>query len=108
MVSLAFFALHLRYMPYKSPTLNVVKTVSEIQLFVVLLTSILLQSHNIGFDAEVVTIEDYATIQVIATTMIVPVIVFCIAYNLKSYGEAQRDVTEVDDNPLHEADNVCA
>ena len=78
------------------------------QLFVVLLTSILLQSHNVGFDAEVVTIEDYSAIQLIATTMIVPVILFCIAYNLKQFGETQHVVTEVDDNPLHEADNVRA
>ena len=40
MISFSFFGLHLRLLPYKSHTLNVIKGVSEVQVFAVLLLSV--------------------------------------------------------------------
>ena len=102
-ISFAFFALHLRLLPYKSTTLNVTKAVSEIQMFAVLLLSVILQSHNVGFDSEVVTVDDYGLMQTVATVLIAPVIICLIAYNVKGLAaEADDTVPEQDmvANPL--------
>jgi hypothetical protein len=106
MISFVFFALNLRVMPYKSATLNFTKAVSEVQLFVVLQMSVILQQHNVGFGAETVTIEDYGLIQTVATVLIAPVIICLVAYNIKRLGEIRGDdkmlEEEVDENPLVE------
>ena len=106
MISFVFFALHLRVMPYKSVTLNFTKAVSEVQLFVVLQMSLILQQHNVGFGAEAVTIEDYDLIQTVATVLIAPVIICLIAYNVKGLASTVVDdkmlEEEMDENPLAE------
>jgi hypothetical protein len=102
-ISFAFFALHLRLLPYKSSTLNVTKAVSEIQIFAVLLLSVILQSHNVGFDSEVVTVDDYGLMQTVATVLIAPVIICLIAYNVKGLVAEAGDTVrkqKMDENPL--------
>jgi hypothetical protein len=107
-ISFAFFALHLKVEPYKTSTLNFVKAVSEVQLFVVLQTSVILQQYNVGFDSETLQPEAYGDIQTVATVLIAPVIVFLIAYNVKGLGTSGDD-DELDEdnimdvNPLHVA-----
>jgi len=107
-ISFAFFALHLKVEPYKTSTLNFVKAVSEVQLFVVLQTSVILQQYNVGFDSETLQPEAYGDIQTVATALIAPVIVFLIAYNVKGLGTSGDD-DELDEdnimdvNPLHVA-----
>ena len=91
-ISFAFFALHLTLLPYKSPTLNVIKAASEIQMFAVLQLSIVLQSHNVGFDSEVVSVDDYGVMQTVATVLIAPLAIYLIAYNVKGL----LNVVEVD------------
>eukprot|EP01046_Picozoa_sp_COSAG06_P069693 COSAG06_NODE_19130_length_852_cov_1.181939_1_plen_45_part_10 len=44
-----------------------IKAVSEIQIFAVLQLSVILQQHNVGFDSEVVTVDDYGLMQTVAT-----------------------------------------
>jgi hypothetical protein len=88
MISFVFFALHVNLKPYKSTAINVVKTVSEVQLFVVLLMSVILQQHNVGFDAEVIRVQDYGMIQAVATIIITPVIIYLIGRNLKGLRDA--------------------
>ena len=46
LISFAFFALHVHVQPYRARTLNIVKAVSEIHLFVVLLVCVVLQVHH--------------------------------------------------------------
>ena len=82
MISFVFFALHVRLLPYRSSALNNTKAVSELQLFVVLLTSVILQAHNVGFAAEVVQVDDYGTIQAAAIVLIIPVTVFLVVRTL--------------------------
>jgi hypothetical protein len=84
-ISFAFFALHLKVEPYNTTTLNFVKAVSEVQLFLVLQTSVVLQRHNAGFDSETLQPEAYmyGDIQTVATLLIAPVLVFLIGYNVK-------------------------
>ena len=89
-ISFGFFALHLDLMPYKSFTLNVAKAVSEVQIFVVLLVCVILQTNRIGLDSELVSIDAYGVIQTLATILIVPVAFLEIMYNLK-------DVSRIDD-----------
>jgi hypothetical protein len=93
-ISFAFFAMHLSVMPYKTATLNFVKGVYEVQLFVVLLASVVLQSKNVGFDSEVVQPETYGDIQTVATALIVPVIVFMICYNVKGLAKISDDTAD--------------
>ena len=102
-ISFAFFALHLRLLPYKSSTLNTFKAVSEIQMFAVLLLSVVLQQHNVGFDSEVVTVDDYGLMQTVATVMFAPVIICLIAYNVKGLAAEANDTMleqHMDANPL--------
>ena len=54
MITFVFFGIHMELKPYKSTMLNTVKTVSETQLFVVLLCSTILQQHNVGFGMEII------------------------------------------------------
>jgi hypothetical protein len=82
-ISFAFFALHLNVKPYKSPTLNIIQAILEAQIFPVLLLSVILQQHNVGFDSEVVTVDDYGSMQTIATISVAPVVICLIAYNVK-------------------------
>jgi hypothetical protein len=104
-ISFAFFALHLKVEPYKTSTLNFVKAVSEVQLFVVLQTSVILQQYNVGFDSETLQPEAYGDIQTVATALIAPVIVFLIGYNVKGLvasddDNAQQLEESMDVNPL--------
>eukprot|EP01046_Picozoa_sp_COSAG06_P051942 COSAG06_NODE_8599_length_2118_cov_45.241768_2_plen_262_part_00 len=102
-ISFAFFALHLRLLPYKSPTLNVIKAISEIQMFAVLLLSVILQSYNVGFDSEVITVDDYGLMQTVATVLIAPVVICLIAYNVKGLAAKAEDTVldgMVTANPL--------
>ena len=102
-ISFAFFALHLSLLPYKSPTLNVIKAVSEIQIFAVLQLSVILQQHNVGFDSEVVTVDDYGLMQTVATVLIAPVVICLIVYNVKGLAMEGDDTVreqEMDANPL--------
>ena len=102
-ISFAFFALHLRLLPYKSPTLNVIKAVTEIQIFAVLQLSVILQSHNVGFDSEVVTVDDYGLMQTVAIVLIAPVVICLIVYNVKGLAMEGDDTVheqEMDANPL--------
>jgi hypothetical protein len=90
-ISFAFFALHLTLLPYKSPTLNVIKAASEIQMFAVLQLSIVLQSHNVGFDSEVVSVDDYGVMQTVATVLIAPLAIYLIARNVKGLLNVEVD-----------------
>eukprot|EP01043_Picozoa_sp_COSAG02_P094470 COSAG02_NODE_30903_length_543_cov_0.718468_1_plen_127_part_00 len=70
--------------PFKSHALNVIKIVSEVQLFVVLLVCVILQTRGNTLDAESITVEDYGVIQTVATLAISPVAMGLIVYNLRT------------------------
>eukprot|EP01043_Picozoa_sp_COSAG02_P043076 COSAG02_NODE_3721_length_6323_cov_3.825353_2_plen_1317_part_00 len=110
-IAFAFSVVHVKLEPYKSSTLNFAKTVAEIQLFVVLLTSVVLQQHNVGFGAEVITVDDYGMVQTVATVAIVPVILILIVHQIKGL-RANHEGTQPQDcaietaNPLGQRDDM--
>jgi Ca2+-binding EF-hand superfamily protein len=84
MISCFFLALSMRTLPFKSRALNAVKIVSEVQLFMVLLVCVVLQTRGNALDAESITVEDYGVIQTLATLAILPVTVGLIVYNVRT------------------------
>ena len=50
-----------------------------------------MQQQNVGFDAEVITVDDYGLIQTVATVLIAPVVIFLIAYNVKGLNAVADD-----------------
>ena len=65
--------------------------------------SVILQSHNVGFDSEVVTVDDYGLMQTVATVLIAPVVICLIVYNVKGLAMEGDDTVreqEMDANPL--------
>jgi hypothetical protein len=72
LLSFFFFALTLREQPFAARHLNIIKVTTEIQLFIILLCCVVLQTHEQGFETEVVTQDDYGLIQVVATLAAMP------------------------------------
>merc|ERR1712086_847183 len=62
--------------------LNIIKVVSEIQLFVILLVCCVLQTHSQGFATETVTPEDYGQLQVFATVAVMPITAYLLIVGL--------------------------
>eukprot|EP01046_Picozoa_sp_COSAG06_P030543 COSAG06_NODE_2908_length_6105_cov_9.949384_2_plen_1038_part_00 len=83
MMSFIFFAINLKVAPYKSHSLNVIKAISEVQLFVVLLVCVVLQVHHVGFTDEFITVDGYGAIQTIATVLIAPIAIFLMVQNVR-------------------------
>eukprot|EP01050_Picozoa_sp_SAG11_P040003 SAG11_NODE_17146_length_527_cov_0.745327_1_plen_126_part_10 len=69
MISFYFFALSLRYQPYRKPVLNRMKIVVEFQVFATLTITIVLQSVTVdNFDAEeIFTTDDYGNALTVLT-----------------------------------------
>ena len=82
LVSFFFFAVTVRAQPFQSRHLNLIKVMSETQLFVILLCCVVLQTNEQGFATEVITEEDYGTIQVVATVMALPISVYMLLQSL--------------------------
>jgi len=78
LLSFFFFAFSLREQPFAARHLNVIKVATEIQLFVVLLCCVVLQTHEQGFTTEVVTQDDYGLLQVVATLAVMPLTVYLV------------------------------
>ena len=76
MISFAFCAISFREQPFNKPTLNHVKMFSEFQIFVVLLVCLIVQVHEQGFEAELVSINAYGAIQTTAVVAIIPVVLY--------------------------------
>jgi Ca2+-binding EF-hand superfamily protein len=83
MISCFFLALSAKVEPFKSHALNVIKIVSEVQLFVVLLVCVILQTRGNTLDAESITVEDYGVIQTVATLAISPITMGFVVYNVR-------------------------
>jgi Ca2+/Na+ antiporter len=83
MLSFFFFALTIRAQPFQTKHLNIIKVVSEIQLFVILLVCCVLQTHSQGFATETVTPEDYGQLQVFATVAVMPITAYLLIVGLR-------------------------
>jgi hypothetical protein len=78
LVSFFFFSTTVRAQPFALRHLNIIKVMSEIQLFVILLCCVMLQTHEQGFATEVITEDDYGTIQVVVTVLAIPISVYLV------------------------------
>ena len=75
--------------------LNIIKVITEIQLFVILLCCVVLQTHEQGFETEVVTEDDYGTLQVMAALAVLPFTIYLVLKELGALlkGSAEGEVT---------------
>ena len=108
MLSFFFFAITIREQPFQTKHLNIIKVVSEIQLFVILLVCCVLQTHHQGFAAEVVTPGDYGQLQVFATVAVMPITVYLLFKglryldaNLLSTQKPNTNIADIETPPSH-------
>jgi hypothetical protein len=91
MISFGFCAISFREQPFKKPTLNHVKIFSEFQIFVVLLVCLIVQVHEQGFEAELVSIDAYGAIQTIAVIAIIPMVFY---FLVRTFRDVKAEVKE--------------
>ena len=94
MISGFFLTLTVRILPFKSRALNGVKILSEVQLFVVLLVCVILQTQGTRLDAEMITTAGYGAIQTVATLVIAPAIAWMVLYNARALRDDLKDLKE--------------
>ena len=95
LLSFFFFAFTLREQPFAARHLNIIKVATEIQLFVILLCCVVLQTHEQGFKTEVVTQDDYGLIQVVATLAVMPLTGYLV---LKGFRDLLMTPADDEDN----------
>lgn len=93
-----FFGLSLLCRPYAKKSLNVVKLISEFQIFGVLLCCVVLQVNAMGLANERVGEGGYGILLVVITMMIIPVSLVFVHSSLQDAVE-QRAVSKGDVNP---------
>ena len=107
LISFMFFALSFREMPLRTRRLNVVKVLSELQLFVILLVCMVLRTEKNGFVGEWMQQYGYGLCQLFTTVAIVPATLLVVgqrvqdlrAEALGAAGAAQGEAVETA-NPL--------
>jgi hypothetical protein len=93
-IAFFFFAFSLSERPYQSKTLNTIKIVSEFQIFLILLTCVVLQTNRGSLDEEHITVDGYGLIQILATLCIVPFVLFMIVRQMRALEHMVEDVIE--------------
>lgn len=89
-ITFVFFALAFKHQPYEDPALNFIKIVSELQIFGLLLICVVLQTNAQGFSGEIVTIEDYGSMQLWLIISIVPISVYMVATGVMGLREGEE------------------
>ena len=74
-----------------NPRLNAVKIFSEFQLFAILLVCVVLQTNEVGFASEVVTLQAYEVMQVVLTAAMAPVALFFVVVAMKDLRELRKN-----------------
>ena len=77
-VAFFYFAMVFHQRPYKSEALNMIKIVSEVQIFGVLIICCVLQTYDNDFSRETVSIDDWGIILTVLTMSIIPVAVLVV------------------------------
>jgi len=85
LISFMFFALSFHAQPFNTARLNAIKICSEFQIYGILLTCVVLQTHQKGdqIAAELLTIDDYGTSQVLLTVAILPVTIYVLGMGVR-------------------------
>ena len=90
-ISFMFCALSFREMPLRTRRLNVVKVLSELQLFVILLVCMILRTEKNGFVGEWLQQNGYGLCQLVATVAIVPATLFVVGQRVRDLREEAKD-----------------
>jgi hypothetical protein len=105
--SFIFFAVALKEQPFESTGLNLVKVASEFQLFVVLLSCLVIQTDVRGLTYQ--NTADIGTFQAVCAFAALPLVAYVVSLNLKAAKEetalALGDKSAVK-NPMHDATDV--
>lgn len=92
LTSFAFFAFAIKHMPFKSNVLNAVKFFCELQLFVILLTCVVLQTDTLGLASQAIgSRDDYGTLQVAMAISSVPVVVYIIIFRVREQKDEAKE-----------------
>jgi len=92
LTSFAFFAFAIKHMPFKSGVLNAVKFFCELQLFVILLTCLVLQTDTLGLASQAIgRRDDYGTLQVGMAISSVPVVVYIIIFRVRDQKDEAKE-----------------
>jgi len=102
-ISFLFFAASLHAKPFDSAGLNIVKIVSEFQLFIILLVCVVLQTDARGLLAD--TRTNYGSALIATTLLSAPILVYVV---IKNFKDAKRDLLGKEEpdktqklNPMH-------
>ena len=91
LISFMFFALAFREMPYSTRRLNLIKVLSEFQLFLILLLCVVLRTNMNGLGAEHLQQAGYGVCQLVATVAILPATVYVVRMHMLDLREQTRD-----------------
>lgn len=81
LISFVFFAVAIKEAPFESSKMNFFKIVSEAQLFIILLTALLLQTDSRGLASQrVFDRDDIGLLQLAVTFVSLPLAVFVISW----------------------------
>ena len=96
-ISFMFFALSFREMPLRTRRLNVVKVLSELQLFSILLVCMILRTAKNGLVGEWMQVDGYGLCQLVATVAIVPATLVVVGQRMQDLrAEAQAALATLD------------
>jgi hypothetical protein len=93
-IAFFFFAFSLSEKPYHSKNMNIIKIVSEFQIFGVLLVCVVLQTNAHGLDGEYITIDGYGLVQIVLTMFIVPVVLYLLRDSSKNFKHMIADALD--------------
>ena len=100
-----FFAFVFHEMPFRSPSLNLLKICSELQLFVILLVCLILQVEAKGMVGEIITLDGYGTLLIALTLSIFPVTLYIISIKVKEIKTTRSEETSEEapkyENPMN-------
>jgi hypothetical protein len=83
LISFGFFAYAIKIMPFKSGTLNVVKIFSELQLFVILLCCLVLQTDTRGLVSQTIgNRQDFGMLQLGITIASFPLVIYIVGLHM--------------------------
>ena len=83
LISFGFFAYAIKIMPFKSGTLNAVKIFSELQLFVILLSCLVLQTDTRGLVSQTIgTRQDFGMLQLGITVASFPLVIYIVGFHM--------------------------
>jgi hypothetical protein len=109
LISFFFFALNVKQRPFKREMLNRIKIFSEVQLFVVLLVCVVLQTDHAGLpETGFATADFYGGCQLFITISILPVVLIAVVLRFRRRKLKQEGRGEDEDDDDRFEDETAA